>query len=134
MLNQPESWDRWYRRMLPAYWVFLFCGTHLPKPRIPGEIPQSDKLVHFVVFGVLTFLFWRFVQTYASSLSSRFVWIALVTLGAYAAIDEYLQQYVNRATSFADWLANLGGIVIALAVLEGLRRRAVISAGPAEGA
>jgi VanZ family protein len=133
MLNRPESWDRWYRRMLPAYWVFLFCATHLPKPRIPGEIPKSDKLVHFIVFGVLAFLFWRYVQTYARSLSPHFVWIAFVTLGAYAAVDEYLQQYVNRATSLSDLLANLGGIIIVLTVLEVLRRRAATPVKPADG-
>ena len=131
MLSSSDPWSRWYRRMLPAYWAFLFCATHLPKPKLPLEMPESDKGVHFVAFGVLAFLFWRFAQTFDRNLSSRFVWLAFVGLALYAAADEYLQQFVNRSTSFVDWLADLGGIVLVLLLLEVQRRRG--PAGPDGG-
>jgi len=117
------AWDRWYRRMLPAYWVFLFCATHLPRPSLPVQFAENDKLVHFLAFGLLAFLFWRFARTFNRDLSPRFVWLALVSLMGYAALDEYLQQFVNRSTSFIDWLADLAGTALVLAVLEAHRRR-----------
>jgi VanZ family protein len=115
-------WDRWYRRTLPAYWVFLFCATHFPGLRIHGPVPHPDVLAHLVAFGLLAFLFWRFVESFGRPLSGRFVWIAALWLGAYATLDEYLQQFVNRGTDVWDWLANLVGVTSVLAVLEWRRR------------
>jgi VanZ family protein len=90
---------------------------------------MSDKLAHFVAFGVLAFLFWRFAESFERKLSARFVWLALIGLGLYAGADEYLQQFVNRHTSWTDWFANLAGLVAVLVALE-WRRRAAGSAPP----
>ncbi len=123
MWKWSTAWEHWYRRALPAYWIFLFCATHLPKARLPGVIPREDKLAHFLAFGALAFLFWKFAQSFDRKLSARFIWIAGIVLGGYAALDEYLQQFVNRHTSLNDWLADLVGIGVVLLVLEILRRR-----------
>ncbi|MFQ5806151.1 MAG: VanZ family protein [Phycisphaerae bacterium] len=104
----------------------MFCATHFPRPKLPGQIPSEDKLVHFVAFGVLAFLFWRGAESFKRKLSNHFVLFVVVGLIVFSAVDEYLQQFVNRGTSLADWLANLAGIAVALIPLE-LRRR---SAGP----
>jgi VanZ family protein len=79
-------------------------------------------LAHLVAFGLLTFLFWRFVESFGQLLSGRFVWLAALWLGVYATLDEYLQQFVNRGTDLRDWLANLVGVASVLAVLEWRRR------------
>ena len=113
--------------MLPAYWIYLFCSTHFPKPKIPGSVSVGDWVLHLCAFVVLAFLFWRFAESFNRTLSNRFVWIAFVVLGVYAALDEYLQQFVNRSTSLSDWLADLAGIAIALIPLE-LHRRLTQSA------
>lgn len=131
MLKWSRAWEHWYRRTLAAYWVFLFCATHFPRPRLTGAVPEEDKLVHFVAFGLLTFLFWRCAETFDRKLSGRFVWIAFVSLTAYAALDEYSQQFVNRSTSLTDWLANLAGIATVLTLFE-LRRRRSAAARVAE--
>jgi len=110
------------RVALPAYWIVLFIATHAPAVRIPGEIPHSDKLVHFGAFGFLAFLVWRFAQAWRS-IGDRFVWGAGAGLIAYAAFDEYLQQFVGRFTDLADFGANTAGIVSVLTVLELVRRR-----------
>ncbi len=112
----------WRRRIwiiaLPVYWVALFTATHYPRVRIPGEIPHSDKLVHFGAFGVLAFLFWRAWQPQ----NARFVGWAAPLLIAYAALDEWLQQFFGRFTDFNDFIANSAGIVVVLGVLETVRR------------
>jgi VanZ family protein len=126
MLSWSKAWEQWYRRALPAYWIFLFCATHFPKPQLPG-VHGSDKLAHFLAFAILAFLFWRCAESFGRKLSRRFVWIVFVGLSAYAAVDEYLQEFVHRSMSLADWLADLAGIAAVLVVLE-LRRRSTAAA------
>lgn len=133
MFAWSRGWEHWYRRALPAYWIFLFCGTHFPKPLLPGRLPHEDKLAHFLAFAVLAFLLWRCAESLRRPLSWRFVWLGLVVLGCYAAIDEYLQRFVNRSVTLSDFLANLGGIVAVLLVLE-LRRRRTQAPGVAPSA
>jgi VanZ family protein len=120
MWKWSPSWEQWYRRVLPAYWIFLFCATHLPRPKL--VVVSSDKRVHVIVFGALAFLFWKFAESYARPPSGRFVWVALLAVGIYAALDEYLQQFVNRTTCWEDLLANWLGVALMLATLETLRR------------
>lgn len=117
------AWRRWYLQCLPAYWVFLFLVTHFPKLQLPGAPPSSDKVLHFVAFGGLAFLFWRFLEAQGMRMTPRVVAFSAVVLVIYAAIDEYLQQFVGRSTDLEDFLADVGGIVIALAVLSALALR-----------
>lgn len=117
------AWVRWYRRALPAYWIFLFCLTHFPELRIEVPIRAPDKIAHVGAFGLLAFLFWRFAQTLRYPLSARFVFSAALWLIAYAGLDEYLQQFVGRGTDIVDWLCDVTGIVVVLAVLEWRRRK-----------
>jgi VanZ family protein len=123
MLRWPKSWERFFRWALPVYWILLFAATHYPAPPGLVPIPQSDKVMHFVCFGLLGLLFWLYAESGGRRVTARFVWIALVVLAAYAALDEYLQQFVNRVTSLADWLADVAGITVVLLLLELRRRR-----------
>lgn len=122
-----SPWDHWYRRALPAYWIFLFCVTHFPKLTLDVGIPKADKLAHSVAFALLAFLFWRFAETFGPVRSGLFVWSAAFWISLYAAFDEWLQPFVNRSGDFHDWLFDMGGAAIALALLEWRRRRAATS-------
>jgi VanZ family protein len=117
------SWRRWYVRVLPAYWIFLFCATHLPRLKTGGP-PQSDKVLHVVAFSLLAFLYWRCCEAACRKLGGRFVWTASAILIAYAGLDEYLQQFVARGSDWEDFAADVVGIVMTLAILEWQRRRA----------
>jgi VanZ family protein len=117
------KWAHWYRRALPAYWVFLVCLTHFPRLTFDVGIRASDKLAHVGAFGLLAFLFWRFAETIRYPLSGRFVYVAAVLLIGYAAADEYVQQFVGRGADVVDWLCDVVGIVAVLAVLEWRRRK-----------
>lgn len=119
MTERPRTrWDRLWLVALPLYWAALFVATHYPRVRIPGEIPHSDKLIHFSAFGLLAFLFWRALRPR----DGRFVWLALPALVGYAGLDEWLQQFVGRHTDLMDFIANTAGIVAVLGVLETHRR------------
>lgn len=120
MWKWTPSWEQWYRRALPAYWIYLFCATHLPRPEL--LVVKSDKRAHVIAFGLLAFLFWKFAESYTRPLPRRFVWTALVAVGCYAALDEYLQQFVRRTTCWEDLLANWLGVALVLAGLEAYRR------------
>jgi VanZ family protein len=111
-----------WRLALPAYWVALAAATHYPRVRIPGELPSSDKILHFAAFAILAFLIWQVLARRARPLTAASVWIVAAIAIPYAAIDEYTQQFVGRYTELADWVANTAGIVCTLSVLE-LRRR-----------
>lgn len=116
------GWRRWYQRALPAYWIFLYGVTHFPKLSLRGPIEHPDLYSHFLAFALLAFLAWRFMET-LRPIGRRFVWIVGTILFAYAAFDEWSQQFVGRSPTLFDLLADMGGVATALAALEFARRR-----------
>jgi len=105
--------------ILVAYWGFALVMTHLPKP--PPVGPEvSDKLIHFLAYGLLTGLL--FLTLWISRPGMRHMaWIVLAIVLAYAAFDEATQPLFRRDASFGDWLADSAGAVVAIAVLGPLR-------------
>lgn len=118
-----RRWERFYRRALPAYWVFLFVATHFPKLRLPEAVPRGDKLAHFAAYALLAVFFWKFFEANQRPLSGRFVWNALAVIAVYAAADEVLQPLVGRSADAWDWVCDVVGAALALAALEWNRRR-----------
>lgn len=106
---------------LVAYWIALFAATHYPSVPMPRRVEHGDKLIHFFAFGGLALLLWLVLAT--RGLTARSVWLATAILVPYATVDEFTQQYVGRYSDVADWLANLGGIGVVLALAERQRRR-----------
>ncbi|MBW7906440.1 MAG: VanZ family protein [Phycisphaerae bacterium] len=117
-----RGWAHWYRRALPAYWLFLFALTHFPKLSLSGPVERPDLYSHFIAFGLLAFLLWRFGETFRRPLGSGFVWIAGAVILAYGAFDELTQELVGRDATIEDWLANACGATLVLAALEVNRR------------
>ena len=91
--------------------VFVFSvaliATHWPN-LVLGPAAPSDKILHAVTFGVMTFLLWR--TRWIGS-----IWILVLTMLAYSAIDERTQSlpWIQRHTSFEDWYADVIGILVA---------------------
>jgi VanZ family protein len=121
-VRRPSRWQHWYRRVLPAYWMYLFCITHFPKLQLQTRMVAIDKVLHVLFFGLLAFLFWRFAETFRKPAPGWLVWLALVWIGLYAAADEWSQDFVGRGTDIVDWLADMAGVAGVLAVLEWRRR------------
>lgn len=105
------------------YWASIFAATHVPVPEgAPISIPGADKVVHFVLFGLLTYLgglVWVRPNT-RSQLRTAVLWACVYAV--YGALDEWTQALVGRSTSIFDWLADFLGVLGGTALL--LRRAA----------
>ena len=102
----------WHFRVTFVLWlVLLTIGTHLPQdPPVESPVFESpDKLLHFVFFGVLTFLLMcsRWIKNVG------ILWIILTAL---ALLDELSQEVLstNREISKEDFLASALGIFAVL--------------------
>lgn len=78
-----------------------------------------DYTAHAFTFGVLTWLIWRALNTFSRG---GFLPLSLckASLGAalYAASDEIHQSFVaGRHAGFLDWVADLVGILVVIALL-----------------
>ena len=103
---------------VPAYLLFLFSVTHLPFLRLDLPIESSDKLAHVGAVRAAGVSVLALRRSIGRPLSGRFVYIAAFWLIAYAAFDEYLQQFVGRSTDLDDWLCDVAGIIAVLVLLE----------------
>ena len=128
--KRPSLWDNWYRRALPAYWLFLFCITHFPLLVLP-PVAHGDWMAHCAAYGLLAFLFWRFAETFSPPRSKRFAVLLAVWIGAYGAFDEWSQPYFNRSADVYDWLFDVLGSLTVLSLLEWRRRATSGSQGSA---
>jgi hypothetical protein len=87
-----------------------------PGDDVPSAPPGVDKLVHLLLFATL-------------ALSGRWAGIRAGVLGAalvfYAAASEVVQGLspLERSASVADWLADVAGVLVGLALAAGLLRR-----------
>lgn len=119
------------RIVFGLYFLALFAATHLPVPVVlVSVVSLFDLLIHCAAFFVLTVLailtfYWRFKPQFRGC-SDGFglvptrvpSFILPILLIAYAALDEYLQQFVNRYPDMRDWLADTVGILLAWGILR----------------
>lgn len=75
-----------------------------------GGWPHWDKVQHIVGFGVLATL-----GCFAYAQKKTWVCVGLIT---YGALIEYFQSAltVSRTASFGDWLADIFGVIMGIAV------------------
>lgn len=81
---------------------------------------SPDKLVHFFVFGVFTFLLlWGYRAQYSNSKHrSKLVWLIIILGVLYGGLTEILQAnvFVGRDGSVFDFLANTIGSIIGIVI------------------
>jgi VanZ family protein len=97
-----------------VYWLVLVGLMHWPRVSAPVAIPQQDKAAHFAAYFLLAagwIVVWRARRP---SMSFKWLWIWLVLFAGYAAIDEVTQPLTGRDTCLADWLADVGGVAVAM--------------------
>lgn len=101
------------------YWAAMAVATHLPVPeglRIP--IREGDKLLHMLMYFVLTMLGGRVLLSAPAPPTLRRLAAWALVYAVYGAIDEALQPLVGRHASVQDWIANVFGILLASSILS----------------
>jgi VanZ family protein len=98
-------------------WAGLFVLTHIPIPKRVPPIHVSDKLMHCVAYFVLAMLGGRAALKRGRRLTWKWIaaWTGIYAL--YGAVDEGLQPLVNRNGDVFDWLFDLLGVGMAMAIL-----------------
>lgn len=111
----------WRRILWAGYFLTLFVATHTPIPTpIADVVTFYDKMIHAGAYLVLALLTASVFLNRESP-----AWTRLLLAGvlmSYAALDEYLQGFVNRSPDVEDWKADTWGIVIGCLLTFPLRR------------
>jgi VanZ family protein len=120
-----------------AYTITLVFATHYPEPeKLLGPNPPSDKTLHLVAYGTLGLLA-AAVLAASGRWSPRSVAGLAAGLAAFAAADEITQPWFGRSAEPLDWVCDLVGLAVGIAVVAaGTRltaRAAVNSSGSAPG-
>ncbi len=105
--------------VLVLYWVTMFVLTHMPPRNLPG-VGMNDKVQHFLGYGALGTLLYLTIWAFWPEF--RFAWLVVIVVAmCYGAADEITQTLVGRTCDFYDWLADVGGSVLAAATLTTFR-------------
>jgi polysaccharide biosynthesis protein VpsQ len=77
------------------------------------DFPNGDKLGHFILFGLLTFIFTRaFLSAFPSRPRSWVAFSISLILALFIAAEEWSQQFFSTRTfDLLDLLASYAGIV-----------------------
>ena len=104
---------------LAIYWPMMFLSTHIRQlPNIVSQVPLSDKVFHFFMYFILSFLLWFTINPNKRvSWRKPLVWLILAGIVWYGAIDEWLQSYVGRHADVWDFVADICGAVTGLLIL-----------------
>ena len=121
-MRRPPTWLRWSAGAV----ALLLVGNvlwHGAQPYAVGLVPGGwDKLAHAGLHFMLC-------TTLLLTLKLRRGWWAVGLCAAFAALDEWSQQFnPGRTVSAADWAASVAGAVLALAAAHSLAWRTEIVA------
>ncbi|HGY57031.1 MAG TPA: VanZ family protein [Caldithrix abyssi] len=95
--------------------LFIFVMSSIPDLTQPVLVfDYSDKLIHFVVFGILGVLMARgFARSGNVFIRQHYVLTSIVFAVLFALTDEWHQSFVpGRTADWLDWLADTLGILI----------------------
>lgn len=111
-----------------AVWAaVLFLLSAWPNPAGPSWLVVSDKVVHFVLFGVLGGAL-AFGRRWSGGRTSHLAAVAVGML--YGASDEWHQAMVpNRVPSMEDWYADAAGVLAGYLLITLILRRVGRRAG-----
>ena len=107
----------WVPVALYAGAIFYLSAQSHPEDQLPLFVFKnvSDKVLHAVEYGILSFLCYRAFRWAAGpAVARQAVVLAIVTASVYGITDEVHQAFVPlRDSSWLDWLADTIGAGIA---------------------
>lgn len=94
--------------------LLILPGNYLPQ--FPSATTIDDKIVHCVVFFVMTLLFiYGFLPPKRWMRQGQ---IVILVFTIYAGLTEFLQIFTKRQPDFYDFFANFIGIILAWSALR----------------
>lgn len=118
--DTPNFSRRWYWPIALAALIFVASSrSKIAGPSIEG----SDKVAHFLVYGLLATLLLRAICGDDERKRRRAAVWAAVIVSLYGVSDEWHQSFTpGRSVEVADWLADTTGGVLAAALYAGWAR------------
>jgi len=116
-----SAWMRsliyWGPAVLYAGAIFFLSAQSHPEDQLPLFLLRdvSDKVLHAVEYGILSFLCYRAFRWGAGpAVARQAVVLAILTASVYGLMDEVHQAFVPlREASWQDWLADTVGATLA---------------------
>ena len=107
-------------KLLTVWIILVLTGIAWPGQELPDINPiySFDKIVHMILFGVVTFLANRAITARGARQRTADI-ISLITGAVYAGLAEIIQVFVpGRSCSIFDFYAGVIGAIIAIAVIH----------------
>ncbi len=109
------------KRVLTAafFTLAVLVATHIPQAVIDEKLPCLlgwDKLLHVGAYGLIAALALAAVAVRGKVNFKSWLLVLAVVL-TIGALDECTQPLVGRTASIMDWLADLGGVLLALVLV-----------------
>lgn len=101
--------------------IAIFMQSSYGSIKLPDiDFDLADKLLHFIVFGILGILTARGLRKSVNKkISENYFAITIVMCILYGASDEIHQYFVpGRHSSWGDWLADMLGIIIMVGIYK----------------
>ena len=111
-----------YRLPVVALCTVIFWQSSFPSAISDPPFPHHDKILHFLVYGILAALVARDIAVNRPELAvSRLCFFAALFSGLYGLSDEIHQWFVQqRVASIGDFAADFSGSIAGAFVYSGL--------------
>jgi VanZ family protein len=120
----PDSWRPFARPLAvltAGYVLVLLFATHYPRPeQFLGPDPPSDKTLHFLAYATLGLLAAATLAA-AGRWSRGSVASLAVGLAIFAGLDELTQPAFGRTAEPLDWVYDLIGLAVGIALVAATR-------------
>jgi VanZ family protein len=105
---------------LASYLGAIFYFSNLSDPTPGVDVPINDKVIHFLQYFPLPFLFFRAFKNAATrAFKSHYFLYGIALAVLYALSDEFHQSFIAlRDASLFDFAADVGGIMLGAIIMK----------------
>ena len=111
-------------KAITAFWIIIiFYLSFIPGNDLPkvNNIPNLDKIVHFSLYAVFTFLCLLTLSSSKKRIDKKIILGIIFAIGVFVEIMQGLLP-IERSFSFFDMLANTSGILTGFLIFSLFKR------------
>ena len=105
---------RWITAGMVLLWVAAVIASHVPQEDLP-KLPLNFKIFHVLGFMALAGMFSLVLASRGWKGVKRDL-VVLLVMSAYAAFDEFTQNYFHRHGQVSDWLLDTASAATVLII------------------